>query len=56
VNGGGGESRSSLQLLENGGARPRVALDAMETGEAGVPFIGVDGESNGSKRMGHRRW
>jgi hypothetical protein len=33
-----------------------VALDALETGEAGVPFIGADGESNGRKRMGHRWW
>jgi hypothetical protein len=24
--------------------------------EAGVPFIGADGESNGQKGMGHRRW
>jgi hypothetical protein len=47
---------SSPRLLENGGVMPRVALDAVETGEAGVPFIGVDGESNGRKGMGHRRW
>jgi hypothetical protein len=46
-NGGGGESSSSPQLLENGGARLRIALDAIETGEARVPFIVAGGESNG---------
>jgi hypothetical protein len=39
VNCGGGESSSSPQLLENGGARLRIALDVIETGEARVPFI-----------------
>jgi hypothetical protein len=47
VNGGGGESSSSPQLLKNGGARQRIALDAIETGETRVPFIVVGGESNG---------
>jgi hypothetical protein len=56
VNGGGGESSSSPRLLENGGARPRVALDAVETGEVGVPFIGAGSESNGQKRRGHQWW
>jgi hypothetical protein len=40
VNGSGGESSSLPRLLENEGARPRIALGAVETGEAGVPFIG----------------
>jgi hypothetical protein len=56
VNGGGGESSSSPQLLENGGASLRIALDAIETREARVPFIVAGGESNGRKRRGHRRW
>jgi hypothetical protein len=56
VNGGGGESSSSPQLLENGGARLRIALDTIETGEARVPFIVAGGESNGRKRRGRRRW
>jgi hypothetical protein len=56
VNGGGGESSSSPQLLENGGPRLRIALDAIETGEARVPFIVVGGESNGQKIRGHQRW
>jgi hypothetical protein len=56
VNGGGRESSSLPQLLENGGARLRIALDAIETGEARVPFIVASGESNGRKRRGRRRW
>jgi hypothetical protein len=56
VNGGGGESSSSPQLLENGGARLRIALDTIETGEARVPFIVAGGESNGRKRRGRRQW
>jgi hypothetical protein len=56
VNHGGGESSSLPRLLENGGVRPKVALDVVETREAGVPFIGADGESNGQKRRGCQRW
>jgi hypothetical protein len=56
VNGGGGESSSSLQLLENGGARLRIALDVIEPREARVPFIVAGGTSNGRKRRGHLRW
>jgi hypothetical protein len=56
VNGSGGESSSLPRLLENGGARPRIALGAVETREAGVPFIGANVESNGRNRMGHRQW
>jgi hypothetical protein len=51
VNGNGGESSSSPRLLENGWARPRVAQDAVESGEARVPFIGANGGLNGQKRM-----
>jgi hypothetical protein len=56
VNGGGGESSSSPQLLENGGARLRIALDVIEPREARVPFIVAGGASNGRKRRGHLRW
>jgi hypothetical protein len=56
VNGDSRESSSSPQLLENGGARLKIALDAIETGEVRVPFIVVSGESNGWKRRGHRWW
>jgi hypothetical protein len=52
VNGGGGESISSPQLLENSGARLRIALDVIETREARVPFIVAGGELNGQKRRG----
>jgi hypothetical protein len=56
VNGSAGESSSSPRLLENGGARLRIALDAIETGEVRVHFIVAGGESNGPKRRGRRRW
>jgi hypothetical protein len=33
-----------------------MGAGAVETRDAGVPFIGADGESNGWERRAHRWW
>jgi hypothetical protein len=66
------KSKSAGVMMDRGWRRWGVELIAVTTGkwrgevkgssgcggdwEAGVPFIGADGESNGRKGMGHRRW